>query len=164
MFATIEMLKLCSIVATTVMHVLSYAAKDISFEVPEKLFRGERMSKSILIADDHETTRSLIRSFLESKDGFEVCGEAVDGVDVIQKAKALKPDLIILDLAMPRMNGAAAASILKRMMPKVPIIFTMYDEAIGKALASAVHVDLVLAKPNGLSEMVTHVHDLLGSE
>jgi len=145
---------------------LFYAAKDIHFEVPEKLFaHGERMSKSILIADDHETTRSLIRSFLESKEGFEVCGEAVDGVDVIEKAKDLKPDLIILNLAMPRMNGAAAASVLKRTMPNVPIIlFTMYDEVMGKALAAAVHVDLVLAKPNGLHEMVAHVHDLLVSE
>ena len=44
----------------------------------------------------------------------------VDGVDVIEKAKDLKPDLIILDLAMPRMNGAAAASVLKRTMPNLP--------------------------------------------
>ena len=123
------------------------------------------MLKSILIADDHETTRSLIRSFIESKDGFEVCGEAVDGVDAIEKAKELKPDLIILDLAMPRMNGAAAASVLKRAMPDVPIIlFTMYDEVMGKALAAAVRVDLVLAKPNGLDDMVAHVQDLLISE
>jgi len=123
------------------------------------------MPKSILIADDHETTRSLIRSFMESKDGFKVCGEAVDGVDAIEKAKELKPDLIILDLAMPRMNGAAAASVLKRTMPNVPIIlFTMYDEVMGKALAAAVRVGLVLAKPNGLDDMVAHVQDLLISE
>ena len=123
------------------------------------------MPKSILIADDHETTRSLIRSFMESKDGFKVCGEAVDGVDAIEKAKELKPDLIILDLAMPRMNGAAAASVLKRTMPNVPIIlFTMFDEVMGKALAAAVRVDLVLAKPNGLHDMVAHVQNLLISE
>ena len=123
------------------------------------------MPKSILIADDHETTRSLIRSFMKSKDGVKVCGEAVDGVDAIEKAKELKPDLIILDLAMPRMNGAAAASVLKRTMPNVPIIlFTMYDEVTGKALAAAVGVDLVLAKPNGLDDMVAHVQDLLISE
>src|ERR1700716_4145203 len=123
------------------------------------------MSKCILIADDSETIRLVIRAFLESRAGFEVCGEAVDGVDAIEKAKELKPDLIILDLAMPRMNGAAAASILKRTMPKVPIIlFTMYDEVMGKALAAAVHIDLVLAKPNGLHDMVAHIQDLLVSE
>jgi DNA-binding NarL/FixJ family response regulator len=123
------------------------------------------MSKCILIADDSETIRLVIRAFLESRAGFEVCGEAVDGVDAIEKAKELKPDLIILDLAMPRMNGAAAASVLKRTMPDVPIIlFTMYDELMSKALSSAVHVDLVLSKPNGLNELVTHVEELLGSK
>src|ERR1700688_893408 len=109
------------------------------------------MSKSILVVDDSDITRKITRLFLEIQIDFEVCGEAVDGVDAIEKAKELKPDLILLDLAMPRMNGAAAASVLKRMMPKVPIIlFTMYDEVMGKALAAAVRVDLVLAKPNGL--------------
>jgi DNA-binding NarL/FixJ family response regulator len=123
------------------------------------------LSKCILIADDSATVRTLIRAFIENRAGFQVCGEAVDGVDAIEKAKELHPDLVILDLAMPRMNGAAAASVLKRMMPDVPIIlFTMYDELMSKALTSAVHVDLVLSKPNGLSDMVTHVQDLLGSK
>jgi len=80
------------------------------------------MSKCILIAEDSETIRTLIRAFIENRAGFEVCGEAVDGVDAIEKAKELKPDLIILDLAMPRMNGAAA-TVLKRMMPDIPIIY-----------------------------------------
>ena len=122
------------------------------------------MSKSILIADDSATIRTLIRAFIENRAGFEVCGEAVDGADAIEKAKELKPDLIILDLAMPRMNGAAAASVLKRRMPKIPIIlFTMYDELMSETFSSAVQVDLVLSKPNGLHEMVTHMQDLLGS-
>jgi len=123
------------------------------------------MSKSILIADDSATIRTLIRAFIENRAGFEVCGEAVDGVDAIEKAKELKPNLIILDLAMPRMNGAAAASVLKRMIPDVPLIlFTMYDEVMSQALSSAVQVDLVLSKPDGLHQMVTHAQDLLGSE
>jgi DNA-binding NarL/FixJ family response regulator len=123
------------------------------------------MSKSILIADDSATIRTLIRAFIENRAGFEVCGEAVDGADAIEKAKELKPDLIILDLAMPRMNGAAAASVLKRRMPKIPIIlFTMYDELMSETFSSAVQVDLVLSKPNGLHEMVTHLQDLLGSK
>ena len=123
------------------------------------------MPKCILIADDSKTIRTLIRAFIENRAGFEVCGEAVDGADAIEKAKELKPDLIILDLAMPRMNGAAAASFLKRRMPKIPIIlFTMYDELMSETFSSAVQVDLVLSKPNGLHEMVTHVQDLLGSK
>lgn len=123
------------------------------------------MAKRILIADDSESIRMVIRTFLESREGFEVCGEAANGVDAIEQAKKLNPDLVILDLAMPRMNGAAAASVLKRTMPNVPIIlFTMYDEVMGKALAAAVHVDLILAKPNGLHDMVAHVQDLLVSE
>jgi DNA-binding NarL/FixJ family response regulator len=122
------------------------------------------MRKSILIVDDSETIRTVLRTFLESREGFEVCGEAIDGVDAIEKAKELHPDLIILDLAMPRMNGAAAASVLKRRMPQTPIVlFTIHDGVMGKALASAVHVDLVLAKPNGLKDMVTHAEELLGS-
>jgi DNA-binding NarL/FixJ family response regulator len=123
------------------------------------------MAKRILIADDSESIRMVIRTFLESREGFEVCGEAANGVDAIEQAKKLNPDLVILDLAMPRMNGAAAASVLKRTMPNVPIIlFTMYDEVMGKALAAAVHMDLVLAKPNGLHDMVAHIQDLLVSE
>ena len=123
------------------------------------------MPKCILIADDSKTIRTLIRAFIENQAGFEVCGEAVDGVDAVEKAKELHPDLIILDLAMPRMNGAAAASVLKRRMPRIPIIlFTMYDELMSETFSSAVQVDLVLSKPNGLHEMVTHVQDLLGSK
>src|SRR3982074_870445 len=123
------------------------------------------MAKRILVADDSESIRMVIRTFLEGHEGFEVCGEAANGADAIEKAKELKPDLIILDLAMPRMNGAAAASVLKRRMPKTPIIlFTIYDGVMGKALASAVNVDLVVAKPNGLNELMTHVEELLGYE
>src|ERR1700730_18711255 len=121
------------------------------------------MAKRILVADDSESIRMVIRTFLEGHEGFEVCGEAVDGADAIEKAKELKPDLIILDLAMPRMNGAAAASVLKRRMPKIPIIlFTMYDELMSETFSSAVQVDLVLSKPNGFHEMVTHRQELLG--
>jgi|HubBroStandDraft_6_1064221.scaffolds.fasta_scaffold116629_2 DNA-binding NarL/FixJ family response regulator len=122
------------------------------------------MSKCILIADDSRTIRTLIRAFVENQTCFEICGEATDGVDAIEKAKELKPDLIILDLAMPRMNGAEAASVLKRTMPDVPLIlFTMYDEMMSRSLASAIAVDLVLSKPDGMRQMMAHVQHLLGA-
>ena len=120
------------------------------------------MPKCILIADDNFIVRTIIRVFLETHQGFEVCGEATDGVDVIQKAQDLKPDLIVLDLAMPRMNGVEAASVLKAMMPQVRIVlFTMYQEVLGKSLAAAVGVDAVLSKPDGVGGLVECVRGLL---
>ena len=120
--------------------------------------------KQILIADDGITVRQVIRSFLESKTTFKVCGEAVDGVDAIEKAKALKPDLILLDLAMPRMNGAEAASALRDIMPEVPIIlFTMYDESVGKPLISSLGIKAVISKPDGMGNLISCVESLLGA-
>jgi CheY-like chemotaxis protein len=123
---------------------------------------AEPMSKSILIVDDSDTSRRITRLFLESQTDMEVCGEAVDGLDGIEKVKALKPDLILLDLAMPKMNGIEAASIMKRLMPKVRIIvFTVYDRFLGQSLASSVGVDAVLPKPDGGWKMIDCVRSLL---
>jgi DNA-binding NarL/FixJ family response regulator len=120
------------------------------------------MSKHILIVDDSETCRKVTRLFLESQVGLEVCGEAVDGVDAIEKAKALRPDLVVLDLAMPRMNGVEAASQLRAMMPRVPIVlFTMYDDAVGRALAVSAGASRVVSKPDGGWKLVECVRNLL---
>jgi two-component system chemotaxis response regulator CheY len=119
------------------------------------------MAKCILIADDNDIVRTIIRFFLETK-GFEVCGEAADGVDAIEKASQLKPDLIVLDVAMPRMNGVEAASVLKGIMPDVPIVwFTMYKELMGHSLMAAFGVDAVLSKPDGVGGLVECVQGLL---
>src|ERR1700680_1693772 len=122
------------------------------------------MSKNILIVDDNDVTRKITRLFLEIQVGFEVCGEAVDGVDAIEKAKELKPDLILLDLAMPRMNGIEAASVIKGMMPQVSIVlFTMYKETVGNALASAVGIDAVLSQPDGGGKLLECVRALFST-
>jgi DNA-binding NarL/FixJ family response regulator len=102
--------------------------------------------------------------FLE-KEGFEVCGEAGDGVEAIEQAKKLKPDLIVLDLAMPRMNGAEAASILSTTMPDVQIILlTLYQNVLGSALASAVGVKAIIDKTDGMGKLVACVRSLLKIE
>src|SRR5258707_5029381 len=99
--------------------------------------------RRILVIDDGDSVRDVIRIFLEHA-GFEVCGEAADGVEGIEQAKKLKPDLIVLDLAMPRMNGAEAASVLSTTMPEVPVVlFTLYLNVLGAALASAVGVNAI---------------------
>jgi two-component system, chemotaxis family, chemotaxis protein CheY len=120
------------------------------------------MSKSILIVDDSETSRKVTRLFLESQIDLTVCGEAVNGVDGVEKAKSLKPDLIVLDLAMPQMNGIEAAPIIKREVPEARIVmFTMYENFLGRSLASRVGIDAVLAKPEGGWKMIECVQGLL---
>lgn len=122
------------------------------------------MAKGVLIVDDSPTIRSLIRSFLTNQPGIVVCGEAVDGVDAIEKAKMLSPDLVLLDLAMPRMNGVEAAFVLRGAMPNLRLIlFTMYSENMSKALTSASGVDMVLSKPDGMRNLVSSVRKLLDS-
>lgn len=82
----------------------------------------------ILIADDHEIVRQGIRALIEAHPGWEVCAEAVDGVDTVQKAEQLKPDLIALDIGMPKLNGLDAAREILRDNPKARILFlTIYD-------------------------------------
>jgi DNA-binding NarL/FixJ family response regulator len=121
-------------------------------------------TRRILVIDDGDSVRDIIRIFLE-KDGFEVCGEAADGVEAIEQAKKLKPDLIVLDLAMPRMNGAEAASILSTTMPDVPIVLlTLYQNVLGSALASAVGVKAIIDKTDGLDKLVACIHSLLKIE
>jgi CheY-like chemotaxis protein len=119
------------------------------------------MSK-ILIADDNASIRYLIRFLIENA-GYTVCAEAEHGTQAIEKAKELHPDLILLDLVMPGMNGAEAASILKRLIPRVPIIlFTMHQDTVGKALATAVGADLVISKSDGMGKLVEGMNVLLG--
>lgn len=118
--------------------------------------------KRILIVDDSDAVREAVRLLLRNEPELEACGEAVDGVAAIEKTKTLNPDLILLDLAMPKLNGAAAASVLKSVMPTVPIIlFTMYEQAVD-ALAPAIGVDVVLSKPDGLNRLIDRIQELLG--
>jgi DNA-binding NarL/FixJ family response regulator len=76
----------------------------------------------ILIADDHETVRKGICFILESHVGVEVCGEATNGREAVQKAIELRPDLIILDVTMPELDGLSAARQIKVALPDVPIL------------------------------------------
>jgi DNA-binding NarL/FixJ family response regulator len=82
----------------------------------------------ILIADDHEVARRGIHSLLESHAGWEVCGEAKDGREAVELAARLKPDLILLDIGMPNLNGLEAARQILAASPEIAIlILTMHD-------------------------------------
>ena len=122
------------------------------------------MARSILIVDDSEIVRQVVRTFLESK-GFSVCGEAADGSQAIERATEQTPDLILLDVAMPGMNGVEAASILKAKLPNTPIVlFTMFSDSVGQSLMEALGVNAVVGKPDGMGKLLECVNNLLGSQ
>jgi DNA-binding NarL/FixJ family response regulator len=117
--------------------------------------------KHILIVDDSEIVRTATRHLLEDETEYEVCGEAVDGVDALEKARHLSPDLIILDLQMPGMNGLQTARELRAMRVSAPIIlFTMYADAVRPDDALAAGISAVVAKTN-LPALRQHVENLL---
>lgn len=82
----------------------------------------------ILIADDHEVARKGIRSLLESHSGWEVCAEAKDGREAVECASRLKPDVLLLDIGMPNLNGLDAARQILAVTPEARIlILTIHD-------------------------------------
>ncbi len=113
--------------------------------------------KTILIADDSAMVRTIIRQAIERDTDFVVCGEAVNGTDAVSKAKELSPDLIILDVIMPGLNGIEVAGILRYAQPKPRIVLvTMYAEDLEKNFASYFRIDAV-------SESANCSHSKLGS-
>lgn len=80
------------------------------------------MPVRMLIVDDSAVFRQGLRARLEAHDGWEVCGEATDGLEGVQKCRLLSPTLVIMDLAMPQMNGLEAASEISRESPGIPIL------------------------------------------
>src|ERR1700689_5181525 len=95
------------------------------------------MKLRILIADDHEVVRRGLCTLLQSHEGWEICGEAVDGRVAVSKAKELKPDVVIVDIGMPGLNGLAATRQLVQQDPLCKVIvltITDSDQVIREAL------------------------------
>jgi len=115
---------------------------------------------SILVVDDNPNVRSCVREFLEQRADFCVC-EAIDGLDAVEKAKEHRPDLVIIDLSMPRLNGLDASWVLKSMMEEVPIIlFTLYVDRLTSSEVSAAGVDAVFSKTD-ITGLVKYVDNRL---
>ena len=82
----------------------------------------------ILLADDHEVVRAGLRALLEEQSGWEVVAEAVDGRDAVEKASKLKPDAVVIDIAMPSLNGLEAVRQIVKAVPNTKVlVLTMYD-------------------------------------
>jgi DNA-binding NarL/FixJ family response regulator len=81
----------------------------------------------LLVADDHDVVRKGVRTLLEEQPGWEVAAEAADGREAVEKAKLVQPDVTILDLSMPELNGLEAAREILKTVPTKVLILTMYD-------------------------------------
>ncbi|MGA8222946.1 MAG: response regulator transcription factor [Candidatus Acidiferrales bacterium] len=89
-----------------------------------------RSTVRILIADDHAVVRAGLRTLLSEGSQWEVCGEAVNGKDAVEKVQELSPDLVVLDLDMPVMNGFEATREIRRIAPTIKIlILSMHPAA-----------------------------------
>ena len=119
------------------------------------------MHTRILIVDDNALVRGLVRASLESRNGLEVCGEASDGMEGVEKGLALRPDLIILDFAMPRINGLQAALMFRAIAPETPIILlTMFKDVILARLAGNAGVSSIISKTDQLTVLADEVQRL----
>jgi DNA-binding NarL/FixJ family response regulator len=120
------------------------------------------LPKTILIVDDHAHVRKAVCEFFTTATEFSICGEAVDGLQAIEMAGRLKPDLIILDASMPRMNGIEAAPLLKEIAPEAPIIlFTLHEDSLRGIDTKRLGVSAVVCKTAGLSVLADYVMRLL---
>jgi DNA-binding NarL/FixJ family response regulator len=83
----------------------------------------------VLLVDQHELVRRGVRRLLEAESGFEVCGEAADGREAVEKAMALQPDVVVLDAALPGLNGIEAAQTISRALTRTAIVFLTADDS-----------------------------------
>ncbi len=120
------------------------------------------MAKSVLIVDDVEIIRRALCELFTSEADFDVCGEAENGREAIEKAQELYPDLIVLDLSMPVMNGIDAARVLRKLMPTVPlIVFSEYCDVFSDEEARSAGVSALVSKSEHISVLVGKARALL---
>ena len=119
------------------------------------------LRKVVLIADDNAIIRKMLCRLFETEENYDLCAEAKDGREAIELALKYRPELIILDLSMPVLNGIDAARELKRLMPQIPIIlFTEYSDFGNSLSRDQLHVDCIVSKTH-ITELMEQVRSLL---
>ena len=140
----------------------SKSANPDSADNPRKTETAQKTHR-ILIADDHEALRRGLRSALLGA-GWQVCGEAADGKQAIEKTKELKPDLVLLDLSMPVMSGHEAAREILKNNPGVKIVvFTMHESQQVRDALNKIGVHALAVKSAPLSLLLDTIQTVLGA-
>ena len=126
---------------------------------PRIPYLGEDISKRVLVADDSSVIRRMLCQLFEREEDYDICAEAENGQEAVDLALKHRPDLIILDFAMPILTGLDAARELKRIIPEVPIIlFTQHATGI-TLIETDVNIDRVVSKGDPAS-LMGHVRSL----
>jgi PAS domain S-box-containing protein len=117
----------------------------------------------ILIVDDHDIVRRGLRSLLSSRPDWHVCGEAADGLEAVEKAKALRPTLVLMNVSMPRMNGLEVTRIILRDLPETKVvIISQNDSAVATRQAQEVDAAAYLATNDLSRDLLPTISRLLG--
>ena len=120
------------------------------------------MPLRLLIADDNATARKLLRALLETRQSWQVCAEAENGLEAVAKAAELKPDIIILDLAMPLMDGLHAAQTISAASPTIPIFMHTMHNFTGLDLeAKKVGIRKVISKTAAGDALLVAIEEVL---
>src|ERR1700682_3737957 len=119
--------------------------------------------KKVLLVDDSATVREAVRPLFDSHPNFEVCGEAENGREAVEKAPSLRPDLIVLDLSMSVMNGLEAAPLLIKILPNVwLILFTTHEFPELYQLARSAGIHAVVPKSKAVTHLIAQAEALFG--
>jgi DNA-binding NarL/FixJ family response regulator len=120
------------------------------------------MAIRVLVADDNRLIRKQIRTIVESDTELEVCAEAVNGLEAVQKAQESCPDVAIIDFQMPVMDGLKATRRIKRLMPFLPILlFTLCSSPQLEWESKQAGANAVLSKAVGSTRLPEVIHSLL---
>ena len=123
------------------------------------------MPVRILIADDNQKVREMLKILLEAQRGWRVCGEAANGLEAVQKAAELSPDVIILDVSMPKMDGFQTASLVSSASPNIPIlIFTHLAVPPGGKIEAKEHGVLEIIYKEAPDRLISAVATVLQKE
>jgi len=125
-------------------------------------YGGQVPLRSVLVVDDSQAIREAVCELFTCEGDFEVCGQAENGREAIEKAQLLLPALIVTDLSMPLMNGLEETRILKKLMPAVPvIIYSAHIDSFVEKVCLAAGASAVVSKSDAVTVLIGKARELL---